>query len=140
MGYASLATGSILAATACFGADKSPKATRVIDGTKTTFPAKSVPEGAVALAGLLESCHTLNDGTVKYTADDLKKAQTGDHVRFVFPKSLKVAILGKPLDVSETVYADGVLWLVSGTDVLRCSKYEFDKYDRFLEWYRQTLP
>jgi hypothetical protein len=140
MRYASLATASLLVATTCLGADEPPTATRVLDGTKTTFPAKAVPDGTKALAGVLGSCHTLSDGTVRYTADDLKKARTGDHVRFEFAKPLAVKILGTALDVSEAVYADGVFWLVCGTDVVRCTKYEFDKMDRFREWYRQTLP
>jgi hypothetical protein len=136
-----LATAAaLLVATACLGADELPKATRMIEGAKTTFPAKSISEGVKALTGALESCHDMSDGTIRYTVADLKKARKGDHVRFVFPKPLGVEVLEKKLEVSEAVYADGVFWLVCGKDVVRCTKYTFDKMDRFREWYRQPLP
>lgn len=134
------AAAALFVASACFGAEEPPKAARVIEGAKSTFPAKSIPKGVKLLRGVLESCHNMSDGTVKYTADDLKKAQKGDHVRFVFPKPLKVEVLGKKLQVSEAIYADGVFWLACGNDVVRCTKYTFDKMDQFQEWYRQTLP
>jgi hypothetical protein len=134
------ATAALFVATTCLRADEPPKATRVIDGTKTTFPARSIPEGVKALTGVLESCHDLSDGTIKYTADDLKKAQKGDHVRFVFPRPLGVEVLNRQLVVSEVVFAGGVFWLVCGNDVERCTKYTFDKMTPFREWYRQTLP
>ena len=133
MRYAS-AVAVLFVTTACLGADEPPKATRVIEGSKTTFPAKSIPEGVKLLTGVLESCHDMSDGTVKYTADDLKKAQKVDHVRFVFRKPLKVEVLGEKLEVSEAVCADGVFWLVCGKDVVRCTKYTYDKMDRFREW------
>jgi hypothetical protein len=120
--------------------DDLPKATRAIEGSKTTFPEKSIPEGVKALVGALESCHTRSDETVKYAVDDLKKARKGDHVRFLFPKPLGVEVLGKKLDVSEAVFADGVFWLLCGEEVVRCTKYEYDKMKRFQEWYRPTLP
>jgi hypothetical protein len=113
---------------------------RVIEGTKTTFPANSIPEGVKALSGALESCHARSDGTVRYTSDDLKKAKKGDHVRFEFTRPLPVEILGKKLEVSEAVFAAGVFWLVCRQDVVRCTKYEFAKMKPFGEWYRQTLP
>jgi hypothetical protein len=69
------AAALLFVATTCVGADEQTKATRVIEGTKTTFPAGSIPEGVKALTGVLQSCHDLSDGTIKYTADDLKKAQ-----------------------------------------------------------------
>jgi hypothetical protein len=120
-------------------ADDLPKATRVIEEQKTTFPEKSLPEGVKAVVGALESCHDVSDGTVKYTADDLKKARKGDHVSLVFAKPLAVTVLGKRLDVSEAVFADGVFWLLCGREVVRCTKYEYDKMERFREWYRQPL-
>jgi hypothetical protein len=119
---------------------KPPKATRVIEGSKTTFPAKSIPEGVKTLTGALESCHTMSDGTLPYTADDLKNAQKGDHVRFLFPKPLGVEVMRKKLEVSEAVFAKGVFWLLCGEEVVRCAKYEHNKMDRFEKWYRQTLP
>jgi hypothetical protein len=120
-------------------ADDLPKATRVIEGAKTTFPEKSLPEGVKAFVGVLESCSDMSDGTVQYTADDLKKARKGDHVSLVFAKPLAVTVLGKRLEVSEAVFANGVFWLLCGKEVVRCTKYEYDKMERFQEWYRQTL-
>lgn len=134
---------ALFLATACVGADEPPKATRVIQGAKTTFPAKSIPEGVKALAGVLESCSNVlesSHGNNRYTADDLKKAQKGDHVRFVFPRPLQVRILGKNLEVSEAVYSDGAFWLLCGKDVVRYSKYRHEEMKRFEAWYRQTLP
>ena len=128
----------LFAATACLGADEPAKATRVIEGVKTTFPAKSIPAGVKLLVGVLDSCHDVSDGTVKYTADDLTKAKKGDHVRFEFPTPLKVEVRGKKLEMSEAVFADGVFWLVCGKDFVRCTKYS-ETMDRFQEWYRQTL-
>jgi hypothetical protein len=140
MRYASVVPPFLLVATACLGSDELPKATRVIEGTRTTFPAKSIPAGVKALTGVLESCLDMSDGTVRYTADDVKKAQKGDHVRFVFPKPLGVRVLGQKHEVSEAVYAKGVIWLVCGKDVVRCTKYTPDQWLRFNDWYRQTLP
>ena len=93
-----------------------------------------------AVAGALESCHDMSGGTVPYSADDLKKARKGDHVSLVFTKSLEVKVLGRKLEVSEVVFADGVFWLLCGNEVVRCTKYESDKMDRFQKWHRQTLP
>jgi hypothetical protein len=135
-----LAAAVVFVAAACGRADEPPKATRVIEGAKTTFPAKTVPDGVKALAGALESCHALSDRTVRYTADDVRKAQQGDHVRFTFAKPLQVEVLGKKLEVSEAVFADGTFWLVCGNVVARATKYNFDKMTPFREWSRQTLP
>ena len=142
MKYASAIVASLFVAAACLAGsvDDTPRATRVIDGTKSTFPEKSIPEGVKALTAVLESCHNISDGTVRYTADDVKKAQKGDHVRFVLPKPVKVEILGKKLEVTEVVYADGVFWLACGKDVVRCAKYTHDKMEQFRQWYRQLLP
>jgi hypothetical protein len=134
-----LAAVALLAAQTCRAGDP-PKATRVIEGQKTTFPEKSLAGGVQALVGALESCHDISEETVKYTAEELKKARKGDHVSFVFAKPLGVEVLDRNLEVSEAVFAKGVFWLLCGKEVVRCTKYEFDKFDRFLEWYRQTLP
>jgi len=137
---------AILVATASVCADEPPAATRVIDGTKSTYPAKSVRDGVRALTDVLETCHYLaesrfeNGKEIKYTADDVKKAQKGDHVRFVFSKPLLVDVLNKELDASEVVFANGAFWVVSKKDVLRCSKYEYELMKRFEDWYRQVLP
>jgi hypothetical protein len=131
---------ALFVATACVGAEELKKATRVIDGTKTTFPAMTTPEGVKALTGVLESCIFMDDRANQYTADDLKKAQKGNHVRFVFSKPLKVEIMRKKLEVSEAVYADGRFLLLCGKDVVYCSKYAPDKSLSFAKWYRQPLP
>jgi hypothetical protein len=117
-----------------------PKATRFLEGDKTTFPAKSMDEGVRVLIAALKSCHDMSDGTVMYSAEDLKKAQSGEHVRFEFPEPREVTILGEELIVSEVVFAKGVFWIVNGTDVVRCTKYTFDKFEPFRKWYQQTLP
>jgi hypothetical protein len=132
------AVAALLVATACVGAEELQKATRVIEGKKTTFPAMTTPEGVKALTGVLESCIAMGDGS--NTVDDLKKAQKGDHVRFVFSKPLKVEIMRKKLEVSEAVYGKGVFWLLCGKDVFWCSKYTPDKWTPFEKWYRQSLP
>jgi hypothetical protein len=129
----------LLVTTTCPGADERAKATRVIEGVKTTFPARSIPKGVTALVGVLESCSSVSDSTIPYTPDELKKARKGDHVRFVFSRPLKVEVGGKKVAVSEAVYAKGVFWLASGNNVVRCTKYTI-KMDRFRAWYRQTLP
>ena len=130
----------LFAATACCGADEAPTATRVIEKAKSTFPATAIPDGVKLLTGVLESCHSINDGIGPYTVEDVKKASRGDHVRFVFPNPLKVDVRRKKVDVSEAVYADGVFWLICGNEVVRCSKYTHDKWQPFLKWYQQTLP
>jgi hypothetical protein len=139
MRYA-LVIGALLVATACPAADGLPKATRVIEGQKTTFPESVLPEGVKVVVAALESCSDVSDGTVRYTPDDLKKARQNDHVSLVFPRALGVTVAGKKLEVSEVVYADGVFWLLCGNEAVRCTKYEHRKFEPFREWYRQTLP
>ena len=129
----------LFAATACLRANGPPKATRVIEGTKATFPAKSVPAGVKLLVGVLDSCHSVSDGTVNYSANDLMNAKKGDHVRFEFSTPLKAKVREKQIELSEAVYADGVFWLACGKDIVRCTKYT-ETMNRFQEWYRQTLP
>jgi hypothetical protein len=141
-----VASAVLLALAASVSADDSPKATRVIDGRKTTFPAKTIRDGEKALSEVLEACHTIGDRRfengkeIKYTADDVKQAQKGDHVRFVFPKPIDVTVLGNDMEVSEAVFVNGAFWLVYGKDVARCSKYEHEKMQVFEKWYRQPLP
>jgi hypothetical protein len=131
---------ALLVASVCFAADESPKATRFLEGSRSTFPAKSLPEGKKLLIAVLESCHDVSDETVKYSTDDLKTAQKGDHVRFEFPKAIKCEVQQKKLEVSEAIYAKGVFWLVCGNDVVRATKYTFDKLEPFRKWFEQTLP
>lgn len=92
------------------------------------------------MIGALESCHSISDGTVKYSTDELKKARKGDHVWLVFARPIEVEVLEKKLKVSEAVFADGVFWLLCGNDVVRCTKYEFDNMEPFRQWFRQLLP
>jgi hypothetical protein len=37
------------------------------------------------------------------------------------------------------VHAEEVFWPVCGTDVVQCSKYTYDNWDRFREWCRQNF-
>src|SRR5258708_4247287 len=105
------------------------KASGTLDGTKVRFPAKSIAEGVKATITLLESCHSINDGTIPYTDADLKNAQQGDHVRLVFAKPFKV-FDGK-VEVSELVFTQpmntAVFWLRSGEKVGRYTKFEYQK-------------
>ena len=141
--FAAVVALTVVTASIC--AEEPPKATRVIDGTKYTFPDKTIRDGVRALRDVLEACHTEGDSRfengkeIKYTADDVKKAQKGDHVRFVFSKPLLVDVLEKELDATEVVFANGAFWLMCEKQVVRCSKYEYEKMKKFEEWYRQTL-
>ena len=125
-------------------AEEKPSAIRMIEGEKTTFPAKTMPEGVKALRAVLEACHDINDETLRFTVRDLeaakKDAAAGEYVEFLLPEALPVEVLRHKLQVSEALYAKGVFWVISGTEVMRCTKYEFDKMDRFQKWYRQVLP
>jgi hypothetical protein len=128
----------------CLLAAEKPTAIRLIEGEKTTFPEKAMPEGVKALRAVLESCHDINDETLTHTVqeiEDAKKAAAADeYIEFLFPQAIEVEVLENKLQVSEAVYAKGVFWVISGKDVMRCTKYEFDKMERFRKWYRQTLP
>ena len=130
----------LFVATACHGAEEPAKVIRVIEGVKATFPAKSIPIGVKLLTGVLDSCHDVSDGTVKYTGDDLTKAKKGDHARFEFPTPLTGKFRGQKLEISEVVFGDGVFWLVCGKEIKRYTKYTHPEISRFEEWYRQTLP
>ena len=132
----------LFVATVCHGADDEVKASGRLGGKKVQFPAKSVAEGVKATVGLLESCSSASDGTVAYTAADLKKAQEGDHVRLVFAKPITVTVLDNKIEVSELVFTQplntGVFWLRVGNDVVRCSKYRFEKERDFVAWRDQA--
>ena len=80
------ATLVMLFAAMAHGADGAPKATGTLDGKQLKFPEKGVADGVKATVGLLESCH---DESL-YQADELKKAEKGDHLRLVFPKPITV--------------------------------------------------
>src|SRR5262245_26315671 len=120
---------------ASHAADNTTAVSRTLEGTKAQFPAKSVAEGVRAVIGALESCHYATE--CSDPAADLKKAQKGDHVRFVFAKLRKVDVLDKEYEVSELIFANGAFWIRYGDKAERCTKYEFDKFKPFQEWYRQ---
>jgi hypothetical protein len=128
----------------CLCAEEKASAVRFLEGVKTTFPAKVMPEGVKALRGVLESCHDISDDSVTYTVQDIedakKKTTADEYVEILLPQAIAVEVLDSKLHVSEAVYAKGVFWVISGKDVMRCTKYEFDKMDRFQKWYQQTLP
>jgi hypothetical protein len=123
---------------AAYGADETPKASRKLEGTTAQFPEKSIEKGVNATLGVLQSCSSSSASSEP--AADLKKARQGDHVRMVFCKPVRVRVLDESYDVSEVVYADGVFWLRHGDKVQRCTKYHFQEWKAFEEWYRQTLP
>src|SRR5262245_57071132 len=129
---------TLFAATACYGADET-KATRKLDGVKTTFPAKTIKAGVKVTIAALETCHSSVDSSDP--AADMKKAQEGDHVRVVFAKPVKVEVLNEEYEISEVVFTPnpGVFWMRSGDKVLRCAKYQFQEMKQFQDWYRQTL-
>jgi hypothetical protein len=129
----------LFVATACYGADET-KATRKLEGVKTTFPAKIIKAGVKAAIAALETCHSSMESSDP--AADMKRAQEGDHVRVVFAKPVKVEVLNDEYEISEVVFAPdpGVFWIRSGDKVLRCGKYQFQEMQQFQDWYRQTLP
>ena len=126
-------------ATSCWAED-APKASGILDGKKIKFPEKSVSDGVKATVGLLESCH---DESL-YRADELKKAEQGDHVRLVLAKPVTVTVMGEKVEVSELVFRlpmnTGVFWVRTGDKWRRYSKYEFRKQDAFVAWLREAQP
>src|SRR5438552_3124741 len=94
-----LATLVVLFAAAAHGADDAPRVTGTLDGKQLKFPEKVVADGVKATVGLLESCHSEGG----YQTDEFKKAEQGDHVRWVFPKPVTITVLGKKVEVSELV-------------------------------------
>jgi hypothetical protein len=130
----------LFVATVCSGAEDATKANGTLDGKKVNFPAKGVAEGVKATIGLLESCH---DESL-YDAEELKKAEKGDHVRLVFAKPITVTVLNDNVEFSELVLSlplnTGVFWLRSGDKVRRYSKYEFQKEKPFVAWLSEAEP
>lgn len=133
-----LATLIVLVAAVAHGADDAPKVTGSLDGKQLKFPAKGIADGVKATVGLLESCH---DESL-YQADELKKAEKGDHIRLVFPKPLTVTVMEAKVQVSELVFRrplnTGVFWVRTGDRWRRYSKYEFPKEAPFVAWLRQA--
>jgi hypothetical protein len=130
----------LFVATVSHAADDAIKASGTLEGKKVQFPAKGVTEGMKATIGLLESCRSES----LYDADELKKAEKGDHVRLVFAKPLTVTVLNDKVEFSELVLSlplnTGVFWLRSGDKVRRYSKYEFQKENPFVAWLREAQP
>jgi hypothetical protein len=117
-----------------------PKATGTLEGKKVKFPEKGIASGVKATVSLLESC---SDESL-YQADELKKAQQGDHVQLVFAKPILVTVMGEKVEVSELVFRlprnTGVFWLRSGNKVRRYAKYQFQKEEPFAAWLREAQP
>src|SRR5947209_2227204 len=101
---------AVLFAAEAHGAGDGVRASATLDGKKMSFPEKGLAGGAKATVALLESCHSLGEGT----AADLMNAQAGDHVRLVFARPVAVTVLGKKMQVSELLLTQplntGVFW------------------------------
>jgi hypothetical protein len=134
-----LAVVVLVTANAC-RAEDAPKASGTLDGKKVKFPEKSVADGVKAAVGLLESC---SDESL-YQADELKKAEQGDHVRLVFAKPITVTVMREKVEVSELVLRlpmnTGVFWVRAGDKWRRYSKYEFQKEKPFAAWLGEVRP
>jgi hypothetical protein len=135
-----LAALLVLFAAVAHGADDTPKATGTLNGKRLRFPEKGLADGLKATVGLLESCHDKS----LYEADERRKAEQGDHIRWVFPKPITVRVLNEEVKVSELVFRrplnTGVFWVRSGDKWRRYSKYEFPKEQAFEAWLRQAQP
>ncbi len=134
----------VLTAAGSYAAEDEVSASGRLEGKKVQFPAKGVAEGAKATIALLESCHDASDDTLPYTNADLEAARKEDHIRLVFAKPVEVTVLGNKHKVSEIVFTQplnkGVFWLRTGANVVRCSKYEFQKQKAFEKWRDQAQP
>jgi hypothetical protein len=122
------------------GAEDTPRATGKLNGQRLKFPEQGIANGVKATVGLLESCH---DESL-FQADELKKAEQGDHVRLVFPKPITVTVMNEKVEVSELVFRrplnTGVFWVRTGDKWRRYAKYEFRKEEPFEAWLRQAQP
>jgi hypothetical protein len=119
-------------------AESGIKASGTLDGKKARFPAKSLADGVKASIRLLQSCH--NESS--YSGAELRKAEQGDYVRFVFAKSITVVVMGEKVELSEVVVRlplnTGVIWVRSGEKMRRYSKFEPEENKRFVSWLRQA--
>jgi hypothetical protein len=124
----------LLLAAALYGAGDVATASDRLDGKKLSFSANGIAGGVRATSALLESCHSIGEGT----AADLTKAQSGDHIRLVFAKPVAVEVLDRKLKMSDLVFTQplntGVFWLRAGNVIVRCTKYEPDKEKDFVQW------
>lgn len=134
-----LAVVVLVTVTAC-RAEDAPKASGTLHGKKVLFPGKSVADGVKAAVGLLQSCH---DHSL-FQADELKKAERGDHVRLVFAKPVTARVMNEKIEFSELVFRlpmnTGVFWVRTGAKWRRYSKYEFQKEKPFTAWLRAARP
>jgi len=109
-----LATLVVLFAAVAHGADDIPKVTGKLNGKQLKFPKKGISDGVKATVGLLESCH---DHSL-FQADELDKAEQGDHIRLAFPKPITVRIVNEDIEVTELVFRrllnTGVFWVKTG--------------------------
>ena len=130
----------VLLAAAVSGAGDPPTASGTLDGRKLKFPEKGIADGVKAAVGLLESC---SDESL-YKADELRKAEQGDHVRLAFAEPITVTVMGEKVEVSELVFRrplnTGVFWVRTGEKWRRYSKYEFRKEEPFAAWLREARP
>ena len=131
---------SVLDAAVAQGVDGACQASGTLDGKQVEFPDQGLADGVKAAVGLLESCH---DESL-YEADELKKAEKGDHVRLLFPKPITVMVMGEKVEVSQLVFRrplnTGVFWVRTRDKWRRYSKYEFRKEKPFEAWLRQAQP
>jgi hypothetical protein len=128
-----------LTATVSF-AEEQTKATGVLEAKKVRFPEKTIAEGVKAVVGLLESCH---DESL-FRAEELKKAEQGDHVRLVFAKPITAKVANEKIGFSELSFRlpmnTGVFWVRSGEKWRRYAKYEFPREAPFSAWLREARP
>jgi hypothetical protein len=138
MRFEFLALFAMVTATA-YG-DDSPNVTVTVAGKKVTFPEKGFADGVKASIGVLESCCAES----LYEADELKKAEEGEHVRLVFAEPITVRVLSDQVEVSELVVrlpmGTGVLWVKSGDKVRRFAKFRPETIKPFTDWVDQALP
>ncbi len=119
------------------GSPDLPKVSGILEGRNVTFTEKARENALKAILPLLGSCHSADTGTEA----DLKKAETGDHVRLVLEKPIPIP--GEATEITEIVFTQpintGVFWLRSGDRVLRRTKYEPAKTYAFEAWLRQAV-
>ncbi|MGL4464091.1 MAG: alpha/beta hydrolase fold domain-containing protein [Planctomycetia bacterium] len=133
----------VLIAAAAQAGDDRTKASGILDGKRVEFPAPGVAGGAKAVLGILQSC---TDESL-FDADELKKAERGDHVRLAFAKPTAVTIQREKIEASEVVFRQplnaGVFWVRVGDEWRRFAKYtSFRKAEEaaFEAWLREARP
>jgi len=127
----------VLFAAVAHGADVTPVVVGTLDGKLLIIPERRMADGVKVTVGLLESC-SFKGG---YQADELTKAEQGDHVRLVFPKPITVTVMGKKVEVSQLVVRLPLreVWARTGDKWERYTKYDPEKSRTFEAWLRQAL-